>query len=37
MYWKIPYINFARQFKKQQKEYIREFTKVMTKGDFAKK
>ena len=34
MYWKIPYIHFARQFKKQQKEYIREFKKIMIKGDF---
>ena len=34
MHWKIPYIHFARQFKKQQKEYIREFKKVMIKGDF---
>ena len=34
MNWKIPYIDFGRQFKKLQKEHIREFKKIMTKGDF---
>ena len=33
MNWKIPYIDFGRQFKKLQKEHIREFKKLMTKGD----
>ena len=34
MNWKIPYINFDRQFKSLQKEHIRKFKKIMTKGDF---
>ena len=34
MNWKIPYINFDRQFKKLQKKHIRKFKEIMTKGDF---
>ena len=34
MNWKVPYIDLGRQFKPLQKEYIHEFKKVMTKGDF---
>jgi len=34
MNWKVPYIDLGRQFKPLQKEYIYEFKKVMSKGDF---
>ena len=34
MKWKIPYIGFNRQFQNLKEGYIREFNKVMTKGDF---
>ncbi len=34
MNWKIPYIDFGRQFKKSQKEYLSNFKKIMTKGNF---
>ena len=34
MKWKIPYIGFNRQFENLKEGYIREFKKVMKKGDF---
>ena len=34
MNWKVPYIDLGRQFKPLQKEYVREFKKVMSRGDF---
>ena len=34
MSWKIPYIDFGRQFKKLQKEHVSNFKKIMTKGNF---
>ncbi len=34
MSWKIPYIDFGRQFKKLQKNHINNFKKIMVKGNF---
>ena len=34
MNWKVPYVDLGRQFKPLQKEYVREFKKVMSRGDF---
>ena len=34
MSWKIPYIDFGRQFKKLQREHVSNFKKIMTKGNF---
>ena len=34
MSWKIPYIDFGRQFKKLQKEHVANFKKIMIKVNF---
>ena len=34
MKWKIPYIDFGRQFKKQKTLHLSNFKKIMTNGDF---
>ena len=34
MKWKIPYIDFKRQYKKQEKSHLKNFKQIMTKGDF---
>ena len=34
MKWKIPYIDFGRQYKKQEKLHLANFKKIMLSGDF---
>ena len=34
MKWKVPYINFGRQFKKQEKLHLNKFKDIMNRGDF---
>ncbi len=34
MKWKVPYINFGRQFKKQEKLHLSKFKDIMNRGDF---
>ena len=34
MNWKIPYIDFGRQYHKQKTEHLYNFNKIMYKGDF---
>ena len=34
MKWKVPYIDFGRQFKKQEKLHLNKFKDIMNKGDF---
>ena len=34
MNWKIPYIDFGRQYQKQKTEHLNNFNKIMYKGDF---
>ena len=34
MKWKIPYIDFGRQFKNQEKSHLSNFRKIMINGDF---
>ena len=34
MKWKIPYIDFGRQYKKQEKLHLANFKKIMLIGDF---
>lgn len=34
MKWKIPYIDFGRQYKKQASAHIKNFKKIMQNGDF---
>ena len=34
MKWKIPYIDFGRQYKKQAGTHLKNFKKIMQNGDF---
>ena len=34
MKWKIPYIDFKRQYKKQENSHLKNFKQIMMKGDF---
>ena len=34
MRWKIPYIDFKRQYQKQEKSHLKNFKQIMQKGDF---
>ena len=34
MKWKIPYIDFGRQYNKQKNFHLSNFKRIMTKGDF---
>lgn len=34
MNWKIPYIDFGRQYNKQKLEHLKNFNKIMNSGDF---
>ena len=34
MKWKIPYIDFGRQYNKQKSLHLSNFKKIMTNGDF---
>ena len=34
MNWKIPYIDFKRQYEKQEISHIKNFKQIMKKGDF---